>query len=741
MRRMMFILAFLAVGVMAAAQETDTLSTGQKKSERNMLLNAESASAPREINIGLPESGGGAKVYVDGMAHGISLPRSQYHWAGSHMFVPKGSIGLMEAVVTAGEISILLDSRTRVGGDKFSGAFTVGSSTNGLVRFDGAVDGPVKNAPGWYFAIGAYVNNDPTNVNAPNRVFVDQKQMYNLTLSRRWKNSTLDATYRFSICNDNIDNGYSFAPFVYNGDGTISAFGGFRLGRDCYFTADDAVSYMEIRDGKIRHSSLGNMDHRYLHDFSVMFAHKHRSGWDLDAKLHVLYMQPSQSAKIGLAGIDEVTDDKGFTNADGSAFAGYMQNRLVTVDNQEELDVDLRFSAQRRFNAAHKLRLGAELLYSDQMHSASTFYYAHTVEADPSRIYKNGLSTWGMNTSGLYYDSFRFSLPLYALHDYTPVERLLMRTGVRLCPLYERMNHAPRFGDEELNRRVDGFNLADGTLAKMRQTDLPAFDFAVSEHISLRLVDRLFFIAEGFCSMTAMNGAYYKSERIPTGDSMGNAFGRGGLMYDNKWMNVTALASYITSWNNARVMTVTKQIGGVSETIPWTAQYGIGTLGFTLDGNLHFGGFNLHLLGTWQDPRYKNYTNEFVFSDGSKEVIDYTGKHVTGISQLMLEIDPSYSWKNVRVWASARYYSRQYVSRTNLAYFAGHWETFAGVDWNIIEPLKLSVNFVNVLFQNGAKGSIDVADTITDASLLNDYVMSGSYIRPFTVDFMLTYKF
>ena len=60
------------------------------------------------------------------------------------------------------------------------------------------------------------------------------------------------------------------------------------------------------------------------------------------------------------------------------------------------------------------------------------------------------------------------------------------------------------------------------------------------------------------------------------------------------------------------------------------------------------------------------------------------------------------------------------------------------VDWQIVEPLKLSVNFVNVLLQNGPKGSIDVADTITDASPLNNHVMSGSYIRPFTVDFMLT---
>ena len=107
----------------------------------------------------------------------------------------------------------------------------------------------------------------------------------------------------------------------------------------------------------------------------------------------------------------------------------------------------------------------------------------------------------------------------------------------------------------------------------------------------------------------------------------------------------------------------------------------------------------------------------------------------------MLEIDPSYSWKKVKVWASARYYSRQYVSRINLAYFAGHWETFAGVDWKIVDQLTLSANMVNLLFQNGAKGSIDVADTITDASLLENYVMSGSYIRPFTVDLMLTYRF
>ena len=741
MKRLFFVFTLFAICMNLNAQEADTLVVKEKKSERNMMLNAESASAPREINIGLPEEGGGAPVYIDRLSHGSSLPRSQYHWAGGNFFITRGSVGLMEAVITDGEIAVLLDSRTRLGGDQFEGAITVGSSTNGLIRFDGALGGPIKNAKGWYYSFGAYVNNDPTNVNAPNRPFVDQKQIYNLTISKRWQNTTLDAMYRFSTCSDNVDGGYSVAPFIYNGDGTISAFNNFKIGRDCYFTEDDAVSYMDIRDGKMKYGSLGNMDRRYLHDFTVLANHKTHNGWDLDAKFHLMYMQPSMSAKISLAGIDNVDESNGFYAADGSLYKGYVQNRLVTMDNQEELDVDLLLTANKTFNSKHKLRLGLELFYSDQRNYASTFYYAHTVEANPARLFKNGASTWDMNTSGLFYTTNRFNMPVYALYDYTPVSRLLLRTGVRLRPLYQNVWTAAKLNGEEKNTRVPGFNLADENLCELHQMKLPGFDYAVSEHMNLRLVDRLFFVAEGFFSMTEKSAAYYKNATIPSTKAIGNALGRGGFTYDNKWMDLTALVSYITSWNNAKVMTVTKQINGVSETIPWTAQYGIGTLGVTLDGNVHFGGFNMHLLGTWQDPRYKNYTNEFVFSDGSKEIIDYTGNHVTGISQFMLEIDPSYTWNNLKVWASARYYSRQYVSRTNLAYFAGHWETFAGVDWKIFEPLKMSVNFVNVLGQNGAKGSIDVADTITDASELNNLVMSGSYIRPFTVEFMLTYSF
>ena len=736
-----FTLLVFAAMPMAADNDKDTLAVVEKKSERNMMLNAESATVPREINIGLPEGGSGAIVYVDGAKHAHGLPRSQFHWSGGNAYQPQGTIGLMEAVITSGEIGVLVDSKTRMGTDEFTGAFTVGTSTNGLIRFDGAVSGAVKGAKGWYYSLGAYVNNDPTNVNAPGRLFIDQKQIYHAAVSRRWENTTLNALYRFSYCRDNLDNGYGFAPFVYKGDGTVAAYDGFRIGRDCYMPEDDAVSYMDIRDGRTRYGSLSNMDERFLHDVSLMLDHDHRSGWKLGANLHVMYMQPSRYVKMGLAGIDRVTSENGFFNADGTPFSGYMQNRLITVEDQSELDVNLILSADRRFNSRHKLRLGMELVYADQLNYASTFYMAHTVGADPLRVYKGEKATWGMNTSGLFFDAYRLYAPIYAIHDWNPAPRLLVRTGARVRPLYQNVITAARLEGDVLNSRVDGFNIADRSLCDPHTLSIPAVDYAFTEHINYRIAGRLFFMAEGFYSMTTKSASYYKNATIPSTSPIGNALGRGGFTYDNRWMDLTALVSYITSWNNAKVMTVTKQIAGVSETIPWTAQYGIGTLGFTLDGNMHFGGFNLHFLGTWQDPRYKNYKNEFVFSDGTSEIIDYTGNHVTGISQLMLEFDPSYTWKNVRVWASARYYSRQYVSRTNLAYFAGHWETFAGLDLNLMKQLKLSVNLVNVLAQNGAKGSIDVADTITDASLLNDYVMSGSYIRPFCIDFLLTYRF
>ena len=163
-----------------------------QEDKRNVMLNAESGSAPRVINIGLPDSSNGAVVFVDGLKHAFGLPRSQYHWAGGNAYENVGTIDFMEAVVQYAEFSVPVNSSTRVGSDVLSGAFTGTSSSNGLIRFDGSLRGPLAGK--WQFALGAYVNFDPTSVNAPSRPFVDQKQIYQASLSRIWDDASLSMT-------------------------------------------------------------------------------------------------------------------------------------------------------------------------------------------------------------------------------------------------------------------------------------------------------------------------------------------------------------------------------------------------------------------------------------------------------------------------------------------------------------------------------------------------------------------
>lgn len=50
------------------------VASAQSDDKRNVMLNAESATIPREINVGLPDSGNGASVFIDGMLHAFGLP-------------------------------------------------------------------------------------------------------------------------------------------------------------------------------------------------------------------------------------------------------------------------------------------------------------------------------------------------------------------------------------------------------------------------------------------------------------------------------------------------------------------------------------------------------------------------------------------------------------------------------------------------------------------------------------------
>ena len=285
-------LAVLSGNPEATSLQADSVQVDKKGNDRNMMLNAESATVPREINIGLPDTGNGAAVYLDGSKHSFSLPEGYQHWVGCNSYESTGMLSLMESVIRVGQVGVMVQSNTRLGTEKTTGKFTAGSSTNGLIRLDGSLAGPLAKSKGWYYSLGAYINYDPTNVNTPTRKYVDQMQMYQGSLSKRWADSSLDFIYRFSMCNYTKNAGYNFAPFVYDGDGSISMMDGFRIGQDCYFPADDNVTYMDISTGKTRTGSLAKMDNRYIHDFTLNAKHRHSSGWNFNTTLHACLLQP-----------------------------------------------------------------------------------------------------------------------------------------------------------------------------------------------------------------------------------------------------------------------------------------------------------------------------------------------------------------------------------------------------------------------------------------------------------------
>ena len=62
--------------------------------------------------------------------------------------------------------------------------------------------------------------------------------------------------------------------------------------------------------------------------------------------------------------------------------------------------------------------------------------------------------------------------------------------------------------------------------------------------------------------------------------------------------------------------------------------------------------------------------------------------------------------------------------------------------WNATNKLSFNLGVVNFLNQKGASGTISGSELIgpEEAKRFNGYVMSGRYLRPFTVEFGVSIK-
>jgi len=217
--------------------------------------------------------------------------------------------------------------------------------------------------------------------------------------------------------------------------------------------------------------------------------------------------------------------------------------------------------------------------------------------------------------------------------------------------------------------------------------------------------------------------------------------GQMGVFYNHKKINIVSTLNYIKKVNSIKALTIYDPESGNGDNQNFKLYHDLQTIGWTTDIIAKpFKNFELHTMFTWQQPKYQGLNVE---AYGIQH--DFDGKVPIGLSEFLVEIDPSYSFakRKVKLWASFRYFSKQYASLSNLLYYKPRWETFAGVDYKISKKFSAHVKMYNLLNYAGMKGGIQNATYYTEDNIeevYNTYQSGQTMLRRHT-ELTLKYKF
>lgn len=724
------------------ADSTET--EGKEVKNRNVMLNASSDNQPRQISIGLPSTLS-TPIWEDGMPVSYYIwPCLPYlTWASSSSHENQSLRSLGESAVTAGEVSYAVMSNTRTGKDKFEGHANFTTNIYGLQRYDLNVAGPLGK--GWYYSLGAYANLDPgTNKLADVRYQNDMK-MFKAALTKRWNDNRGEVSlfYRYANTRNLSD---SYGPFIYVGDGSVKEYNGFDLGRDGFLPENGQITYLNVMTGEEETYDRKDGSYAMNNSFTFDFKYHFLNGMKLNVVSKYNYGS-ARMTTLSLSGVGEATESSGYTYAydtdghsAGDTYTGYYNSRYLLHDIGFERDwLTTAELTGKSANLRHNWRLGANIWWNRSGIQASTGVYAHTVESDPVWLKHDGKQEYTANTGGEYYDAYETKFAVYASDDWKVSNRFSLTAGLRLEYYTVGGKNAMAYlnaTDTEAtypeNERTVNWSLADGTITRFSKHWVNP-SATLNFHYNLWKGGGL--LGEYVYVMQHPNSQDFAGAYMPVLNAVNIHFGRLGVYWNTPWMQLVSQATII-SQSNYKSRTQFTNPNDASDVVTVPITYTVQTMGWTTDVVLTpFKGFQFHGLLTLQDPKYKDFVMTPTFSDGTSKTYDFSDKTTTGVSKTIIELDPSYSFWKLRVWASFRYQSKQYINKANTLYFNGRWETFAGIHYQHNKNLGFDVNFVNLFNEKGCSGSISAADLLEDVSAYKNYLMAGTYIRPFTVEF------
>lgn len=757
MTKTMIAAAIFCAPIYYANAQSEEKNT-KEENNRNVMLNAASANGPREIQIGLPSADvnvleNGLPVTFSTNPHNVN---TNWRSDASHSHV--GLLKISETAITTGNIGYAVNSWTKLGEEGFHGTLNYKANHFGQQEYSLNINGSF--APGWLYSASMYQDFDPGTFDLKSSQYQDRTQIYKGALTRVYHQGQgeFTALYHYANSHNAYNYGTQSAPFIYVGDGSVKEYGNFKLGTTSYLPKDARMTYMDMRTGEIKETSLFDACENKSNQIFLSNKYRWNNGlqWTLSARYDhargaMVYQTPMALTKVN----EDLTYNYVRITPEGKSepYAGeYVQSRMscLNAGNIDELLVTSELS--RKFSHS-TFRLGFNEWMYHIDYASNTTMYDQSVPVDggyAERLYDANCRDWFFydfnKNASEYYKGTENKLAVYFTHDWDITPKLNAYYGARLeWQSLNGENAAVENAQRQYVGRFAGYHLGatapDGTLIAPAALNYDWVNYDLSAALTYKLTRDFGFTGDFTYIVQHPRFENFAPATLPKTDKITVPLGRAGIYYNNKWLSLTSLFSYISKTNNNSTLNL--QHGKEIMAAPLT--YDIKTWGWTTDAVVRpFKGFELHALFTYQKPTYKKYETSVVFSDGYEGKINATGNIVAEVPQVLIEIDPSYMiTPNLKVWTSFRYFSKTYANINEAYYFNGHWETFGGVNWKVNKYLELGCTAVNFLNQTGAKGSIAGAELITkdEAKDIRNCLMTGSYLRPFTIEFTANIKF
>jgi len=738
-------------------QKKDSVIVNKKEvKNRNEMLNAESNSSPRQVNIGLPFLG---DILI--MENDVPVVYTFYpqipitSWKYDSSIGKIGLLSFSEGALTFGKVGYCVNSYDRFAGNKFKGYFQAYTNSYGSQIYSGSVSGPIgKN--GWGYVVDLHETFDNgSGTNLMYRQWSDRTEMYKVGISKKYKKGDINLLYKHVSSNITMTN---YQPLTFNGNGEYSPIPGFDLGKDSYLLSDGKIPYSDAQTGESKIMDLSDpKTNTALTDAIYLTgSHKFKNGFNLTYSnmfMHskaVLVMQFPLS--LGVMDPDQQTAGKTVFKYQGTSnvYAGSAQMVANMSVAPTTINTNIaRIELTKKLNN-HSLRLGiTEQFYDNLGQQTNQSVYYQTREANPKLLdyylyngnYKVSNSYGLLPSKGGDYQKLRTNkIALYFSDDADLATWLNVGIGGRIERQDDKETH-----DQYSNDFINGRDL-------MTQSFNNKWNHVGIANFVLKLTRNF-----GLLGDITYNDFYQRYYDYPASqkDALGNPPATGGQtsealssrvavnnmgigVYYNlgNYISLVSKVTNITKSNVLTNMTIYNPANTAEKTRVYPLFYDISTIGWTTDIiATPFKNFNIHYLLTLQNPQYKNYN---VTAFGTN--YSYDNKIVPGLSKILMEIDPSYTIGDFKIWCSLRYFGKQYGNLSNSFDYAPWWENFAGVDYNMSRNVNLKLQVVNFLDQKGIKGTLQGADQITNSDpFIGRTVLAGA-IRPRTVELTATFK-